>query len=82
MLFAHVVALISAMYALLFARIGLLHCSRPQLNYGPMSKWDEERQKNLDLIYNYNDVACVNMLHRRKAPFLGCATCLGREIYL
>jgi hypothetical protein len=69
MLLARVAALISAMYALLFARIRLLHCSRPQLNYGSMSKWDEERQKNLDLIYNYNDVECVNMFRRRRAPF-------------
>jgi hypothetical protein len=82
MLFARAAALISAMYALLFARIRLLHCSRPQLTYGPMSKWDEERQKNLDLIYNYNDVECVNMLRMRRVSFLGCAKCLGREIYL
>jgi hypothetical protein len=40
---------------------------------------DEERQKNLDLIYNYNDVECVNMLCMRRAPFLGYANCLEKE---
>jgi hypothetical protein len=30
---------------------------------------DEEHQKNLDLIYNYNDVVCVNMLRLRRTPF-------------
>jgi hypothetical protein len=34
-----------------------------------LSKWDEECQKNLDFIYNYNDVECVNMLCMRRAPF-------------
>jgi hypothetical protein len=30
---------------------------------------DEERQKKLDKIYNYNDIECVNMLRMRRAPF-------------
>jgi hypothetical protein len=69
MLFARAAALVAAMYALLFARIRMIQSSRPQISYGPLSKWDEERQKNLDLIYNYNDVECVNMLRMRRAPF-------------
>ena len=72
-------ALISAMYALLLARLRLLRCERPQISYGPMSLRDEERQRNLNLIYNYNDIVCVNMLRMRRAPFLVCATCLGTE---
>jgi hypothetical protein len=47
----------------------MIQSSRPEICYGPLSKWDEERQKNLDLIYNYNDVECVNMLCMRRAPF-------------
>jgi hypothetical protein len=38
---------------------------------------DKERQKNFDKIYNCNDIECVAMLHTRRAPFLGYATCLG-----
>ncbi|WVZ70927.1 hypothetical protein U9M48_019556, partial [Paspalum notatum var. saurae] len=37
--------------------------------YGPMWKRDEERQANLDIIYNCNDVECVNMLRMRSTPF-------------
>ena len=61
-LFAHAAALITAMYALLFARLRMLQSQRPQISYGPMSIRDEERQRNLNLIYNYNDIECVNML--------------------
>jgi hypothetical protein len=69
LLFARAAALITAMYALLFARIRIHHSARPTITYGPMSQMDEERQKNLDLIYNYNDIECVNMLRMRRAPF-------------
>jgi hypothetical protein len=33
---------------------------------------DEEREKNLNMIYNYNDVECVNMLCMRRALFRLC----------
>ena len=69
MLIARAAALITAMYALLFARLRMYHESRPQITYGPLRIMDEERQKNLDLIYNYNDVECVSMLRMRRAPF-------------
>jgi hypothetical protein len=78
-LIARAAALITAMYALLFARLRMHHDSRPQITYGPLRIMDEERQKNLDLIYNYNDVECVNMLCMRRAPFLGYANCLEKE---
>jgi len=81
-LFARAAALITAMYALLFARLRMLQSQRPQISYGPMSIRDEERQRNLNLIYNYNDIECVNMLRMRRAPFLVCATCLGTRSYL
>jgi hypothetical protein len=69
------------MYALFFNRLRMQHDSRPQISYGPLRIMDEERQKNLDLIYNCNDVECVNMLHMRRAPFLGYANCLDKETY-
>jgi hypothetical protein len=69
LLIARAAALITAMYALLFARLRMHHESRPQITYGPLRIMDEERQKNLDLIYNYNDVECVSMLRMRRAPF-------------
>jgi hypothetical protein len=62
-------ALVSAMYALLMARVRLFQTSRPEITYAPMSAMDEERQRNLDKIYNCNDVECVNMLRMRRAPF-------------
>jgi hypothetical protein len=69
-LIAQAAALITAMYAFLFSRIPMHHrCSRTQICYGPLSAMDEERQKNLDMIYNSNDVECINMLRMRKAPF-------------
>jgi hypothetical protein len=57
------------MYALLMARVRLFQTSRPEITYAPMSAMDEERQRNLDKIYNCNDVECVNMLRMRRAPF-------------
>ena len=81
-LFARAAALITAMYALLFARIRMVESEQRQISCGPMSIRDEERQRNLNLIYNYNDIECVNMLRMRRVPFLVCATCLGIENYL
>jgi hypothetical protein len=34
-----------------------------------MSAMDLERQANLNLIYNCNDIECINMLRMRIAPF-------------
>ena len=68
-LFARAAALITAMYALLFARLRMLQSQWPQISYGPISIRDEERQRNLNLIYNYNDIECVNMLRMGRAPF-------------
>ena len=69
LLIAQAAALITAMYALLFSRLRMQHDSRPHITYGPLRIMDEERQKNLDLIYNCNDTECVNMLRMRRAPF-------------
>ena len=69
MLIIHATALITAMYALLFSRIRMVQNARPQITYAPMSAMDEERQKNLNKIYNCNDVECVDMLRMQRAPF-------------
>ena len=69
MLIIHATALITSMYALLFSRIRMVQNARPQITYAPMSAMDEERQKNLNKIYNCNDVECVDMLRMRRAPF-------------
>ena len=78
-LFARAAALITAMYALLFARLRMLQSQRPQISYGPMSIRDEERQRNLNLIYNYNDIECVNMLRMRRAPFFSLCNLLREK---
>ena len=69
MLIVHAAALVTAMYAFFISRIRMGQLSRPSITYAPMSVMDEERQKNLDKIYNCNDVECVNMLRMRRAPF-------------
>ena len=69
MLIVHAAALVTAMYAFFISRIRMGQLSRPSITYAPMSVVDEERQKNLDKIYNCNDVECVNMLRMRRAPF-------------
>jgi hypothetical protein len=76
MLIAHIGALITAMYALLSARLRVLQSQRPQISYGPMSIRDEERQRNLNLMYNYNDIECVNMLRMRRKPFFSLCNLL------
>lgn len=68
-LIIHATALLTAMYAFMLSRLRVGNCSRPQITYAPMSAMDEERQKNLNKIYNCNDVECVNMLRMRRAPF-------------
>lgn len=62
-------ALISAMYAFMMTRFLVSGQARPRISYGPMHVMDEERQRNLNLIYNFNNVECVNMLRMRRAPF-------------
>jgi predicted chitinase len=41
-----------------------------------MSAMDQERQANLDKIYNCNDIECVNMLRMRRAPFFNLCNLL------
>ncbi|XP_039832870.1 protein ALP1-like [Panicum virgatum] len=69
MLIVHAAALVTAMYVFFISRIRMGQLSRPSITYAPMSVMNEERQKNLNKIYNCNDVECVNMLRMRRAPF-------------
>lgn len=69
LLFKHAAALLTALYAFLISRLRMHHASRPGLTYAPLSQMDEERQKNLNLIYNCNDIECVSMLGMRREPF-------------
>lgn len=59
MLIIHAAALVASMYAILFSRLRLAQNSRPRITYAPLSSMDEERQANLDKIYNCNDIECV-----------------------
>lgn len=43
--------------------------SQPRITYAPMSAMDEERQANLNKIYDCTDRECVYMLRMRRAPF-------------
>jgi hypothetical protein len=65
MLFVQAAGLITTLYALVWSRLRLKESEPLQISYGPMSKRDEERQANLTLIYNSNDVECVNMIRMR-----------------
>ena len=69
MLIVQAAALITALYALMMARVRADEESRTRITYGPMHVMDEQRQRNLNLIYNYNDVECVNMLRMRRVHF-------------
>jgi len=69
MLIVQAATLITALYALMMARVRADEGSRPRITYGPMHIIDEERQRNLSLICNCNDVECVNMLRMRRVPF-------------
>jgi hypothetical protein len=60
---------VTTLYAFVWSRLRLKEFEPLQISYGPMSKRDEERQANLTLIYNYNDVECVSMIRIRRAPF-------------
>jgi hypothetical protein len=69
MLFVQAAALVITLYALVWSRLKLKIFEPLQISYGPMSKRDEERKANLTLIYNSNDVECVNMIRIRRTPF-------------
>jgi hypothetical protein len=68
-LIVQAVALVTAMYAFMLSRLRMVQHSHPSITYAPMSVMDEERQRNLNLIYNCNDVECVNMLRMRRLLF-------------
>jgi len=69
MLVIKAAAFVSVIYAYFMSRLRVAHSSRPRITYAPMSAMDEERQANLNKIYNCNDTECVDMLRMRRAPF-------------
>lgn len=81
-LIIQVAALVTTMYAFFLSRVRANKSSRPRISYALMSDMDEERQRNLDKIYNYDDVEYVNMLCMRRAPFSTFVTCSGKETCL
>jgi hypothetical protein len=62
-------AFVSAVYAYVIARLRMARSSQPRITYAPISAMDLERQANLNLIYNCNDIECINMLRMRRTPF-------------
>lgn len=69
MLVIKAAAFVSVIYAYFMSRLRVARSSRPRITYAPMSAMDEERQANLNKIYNCNDTECVDMLRMRRAPF-------------
>jgi hypothetical protein len=67
---------VSVVYAYFISRLRATHNSQPRVSYAPMSAMDQERQANLDKIYNCNDIECVNMLRMRRAPFFNLCNLL------
>ena len=69
MLIVRAAGLVAAVYAYFVSRLVQCQVARPRITYAPMSAMDEERHRNLNRIYNFNDVECVNMLRMRRTPF-------------
>jgi hypothetical protein len=76
MLIVRTAGLVADVYAFFVSRLVQCHVARPRITYAPMSAMDEERHKNLNRIYNFNDVECVNMLRMRRTPFSSSVSCL------
>jgi hypothetical protein len=69
MLIVRAAGLVAIVYAFFVSRLVQCQVARPRITYAPMSAMDEERHINLNRIYNFNDVECVNMLRMRRTPF-------------
>ncbi|WVZ51102.1 hypothetical protein U9M48_002280, partial [Paspalum notatum var. saurae] len=76
MLVVKAAAFVAVIYAYTMNKLRFGRGSRPTLTYGPMSARDQERQANLNLLYNCNDVESVNMLRMRRAPFFNLCNLL------
>jgi hypothetical protein len=77
MLVLKAAAFVSVVYACLMTRLRAARSSQPRISYALMSAMDLERQTNLNLIYNCNDIECINILRMRRAPFLKMCACLA-----
>jgi hypothetical protein len=76
MLVIKAAAFVSVVYAYFISRLRAARNAQPHISYAPMSAMDQERQANLDKIYNCNDIECVNMLRMRRAPFFNLCNLL------
>jgi hypothetical protein len=76
MLVIKAAAFVSVVYAYFISRLRATHNSQPRVSYAPMSAMDQERQANLDKIYNCNDIECVNKLRMRRASFFNLCNLL------
>jgi len=76
MLVIKAAAFVSVIYAYFMSRLRVARNSQPRITYAPMSAMDEERQANLNKIFNCNDIECVNMLRMRRAPFFNLCNLL------
>ena len=81
MLVIKAVAFVSVIYAYFMSRLRVARNSQPRITYAPMSDMDEERQANLNKIFNCNDIECVNMLRMCRAPLFNLCNLL-RDINL
>uniref|UniRef100_A0A0E0L127 Uncharacterized protein n=1 Tax=Oryza punctata TaxID=4537 RepID=A0A0E0L127_ORYPU len=61
MLVIKVASLVSVIYAYFISRLRVARNSQPRITYAPMSAMDQERQANLNKIYNCNDIECINI---------------------
>ena len=67
---------VSVIYAYFMSRLRVARNSQLRITYSPMSAMDEERQANLNKIFNCNDIECVNMLCMHRAPFFNLCNLL------
>ena len=81
MLMIKAVVFVSVIYAYFMSRLRVARNSQPRITYAPMSAMDEERQANLNKIFNCNDIECVNMLRMCRAPLFNLCNLL-RDINL
>jgi hypothetical protein len=82
MLVTQAAAFVAVIYAYFMSRLRLSQSARPQITYAPMIAMDEERQANLNKIYNCNGTECVSMLRMRRAPFFNLCNLLRERSLL
>ncbi|XP_072146428.1 protein ALP1-like [Setaria viridis] len=62
-------SLVVVVTAWMFVRFRRRCLTRPPITYAPMSAREEQRQNNLNYIYQADDTRCVDLLRMKRAPF-------------